>query len=118
MTRSRALAVSAGITTLTALSSYGAAGAVYSSHGDDFSYDHNARSRLGNCDQESDSNHTKGLYDYDTANEASNGEIEDSTGNDGNCGQSGALAQAILRHRTCERNLVSWDCDNWADTQK
>ncbi|MGH9185697.1 MAG: hypothetical protein ACRD0U_07790 [Acidimicrobiales bacterium] len=54
----------------------------------------------------------------DTSTSASNGEIEDSTGNDGDCAQTGALAKTILRHRTCEKDFLAWDCDNWADTQK
>jgi hypothetical protein len=119
MSTAATLTKSAGVAVFALASSYGAAGAtVFSYHGDDYSYDYNNLRALANCDQESDSNHTKGLYDYDTSTSGSDGEIEDSNGANGDCAQSGALSRDILRHRTCEKNNISWDCDNWADTGK
>jgi len=102
---------------IAATSSWGVAGAVRSTHGSDYSEDYQSN-RLQNCDRESDSNHTQGVYDFDANTGGGDGDIEDSNGNNGDCAQTGELRATIKRHRTCERNLLAWDCDNWADTKR
>lgn len=83
--------------------------------GQDYSQDYNARHYLRNCDRESDSISTKGIYDFTSAG-ASNGNISDQDGNNGVCASknTGGL---IIRHRTCENeNWWPDQCGNWTAT--
>ncbi|MDP1820106.1 MAG: hypothetical protein Q8K58_09490 [Acidimicrobiales bacterium] len=96
-------------------SSYTVASAATSYQGSDYSYDYNSRHNLRNCDAESDSTATKGIYDF-TASGDHNGSISDQDGNNGVCA-SKATGGTIARHRTCE--IPNWwpdECGNWQAT--
>jgi hypothetical protein len=94
--------------------SHSAASAATSYHNEDFSYDYASRTALRTCDQESDSNRTKGGWATSpTGGEV--GAVVDADGANGICASSGAGA-VIRRHHTCERNHITWDCDNWQAT--
>lgn len=95
--------------------SYSAASAVYSYQGSDYSYDYNSRTYLRNCDQESDSTATKGIYDFNSSGD-SDGNVSDQDGNNGVCASKNT-GGTINRHRTCE--IPNWwpdECGNWAAT--
>lgn len=70
---------------------------------------------LRNCDQESDSTATKGIYDFNSSGD-SNGNVSDQDGNNGVCASKNT-GGTINRHRTCE--IPNWwpdECGNWAAT--
>lgn len=69
---------------------------------------------LVTCDLEPDGNPVKGVYAFDVATDESDGAIEDLDGAGGTCARI-ETSRAIVRHRTCERNHLAWDCDNWVD---
>lgn len=108
------LASTFAVSALTMTGSYTVAGAVRSYHGSDYSEDYNNLRALRSCDREADSNRVKGVYDFDTTG-GGNGEIEDTDGSNGNCASTGT-SQNISRHRTCEKNHIAWDCDNYQNT--
>ncbi|MGH9185700.1 MAG: hypothetical protein ACRD0U_07805 [Acidimicrobiales bacterium] len=83
-----------------------------SEHGSDFSLASTDGRTLTTCDAEGDGNPVKGVYDLDTSTSDGNGAIEDQDGAGGTCAQL-EVEGVILRHRTCERNHLAWDCDNW-----
>lgn len=88
--------------------------AAYSNHGSDWTRDYNARLNFQNCDNEADSNITKGLVDNDGSGGLANS-VTDGNGSGNNCASSPA-GFTIARHRTCERNNVARDYDNWVST--
>lgn len=95
--------------------SYVAASATTSYQGSDYSQDYNSKQNIRNCDQESDSTATKGIYDFNSSGD-SNGNISDQDGNNGVCA-SKATGGTIARHRTCE--IPNWwpdECGNWTAT--
>lgn len=95
--------------------SFGAASAATSYQGSDYSQDYNTRRYLRNCDRESDSTSTKGIYDFNSTGGA-NGSISDQDGNNGVCASRNA-GSTINRHRTCETpNWWPDTCGNWAAT--
>ncbi len=83
---------------------------MYSYHGADYSYDYSDYDHIRTCDRESDGNDIKGVYDT-TGNKQSNGEVGMSSGY-GWCVSENALAP-IYHHRTCERNFLTWDCNEY-----
>jgi hypothetical protein len=114
--RLRGVLLATGIATLVMTGSYSVAGAtVISYHGDDYTYDYNSRHYIANCDQESDSNHTKGGYAFQTTG-GEFGHVEDSDGANGICATANDPVYQYIRHRTCEKNLLDWDCGNWQAT--
>lgn len=106
------------ITAFLTFGSTGVASAIYSVHGDDQSNDYDTsygvKTGLRNCDRESDSNKTKGGWAI-TPSGGESGSVTDGDGNNGICATS-AQHERIYRHHTCEKNLLSWDCGNWAAT--
>lgn len=88
---------------------------VYSYQGDDYSYDYSSKHNIRNCDSESDSTSTKGIYDFNGEG-GSNGNVSDQDGNNGVCA-SKATGGTIVRHRTCETpNWWPDQCGNWQST--
>jgi hypothetical protein len=84
-------------------------------HGRDYSHGSTDGHSLTTCDMEKDGNPVRGVYGYfDPATGYGDVVIEDIDGVGGNCA-SITTDRTILRHRTCERNLFAWDCDNWQD---
>lgn len=98
----------------TAAGSLGVANAATSYHGNDTTVDYNGRANFENCDNEADSNITKGLVDNDASGGSANS-VTDGNGSGNTCASS-AAGFAIVRHRTCEKNNLAWDCDNWVAT--
>lgn len=84
-------------------------------HGRDRSTSEADGTALVTCDLERDGNPVKGVYDFDTATSGGDGAIEDLDGAGGRCARI-ETRRVIVRHRTCERNHVAWDCDNWVDS--
>lgn len=83
-------------------------------HGSDQSTVDSSGTSFITCDLERDGNPVRGVYDFDTATSGGDGAMEDLDGAGGRCARI-ETPQAIVRHRTCERNHVTWDCDNWVD---
>jgi len=111
----RKVAAAVALSAIVVSGSYATAGAVTSFHGSDYSQDYSAKTRLRACDLESDSNQVKGGWSTSlTAGET--GSVTDSDGANGVCATGGPGAGTIKRHHTCEKNLFSWDCDNWQTT--
>jgi hypothetical protein len=89
-----------------------AASAIVSYHGDDYSFDYNAKTYIKACDMESDGNEVKGNYDFNNSGDAS-GSVIDGDGNNGVCASKNT-AGTIVRHRTCEAiNFWPDSCGNW-----
>jgi len=112
--RRRAALLLAGVTLASVGGSYTVAGAATSYHGSDYSTDYDGRMKLRTCDQESDSNIVKGGWSY-TSNGGEDDSVTDGDGANGVCASAPATA-GIEKHHTCEKNLFSWDCDNWQAT--
>lgn len=107
-----------GSAVLLFAASAGVAGAVTSYHGSDYSQDYTGpfgpSTGFKTCDMESDNNKTKGGYATSpTGSEV--GSVGDNDGANGVCASTSSAAK-IRRHHTCEKNLLSWDCDNWQAT--
>lgn len=85
---------------------------VVSHHGKDYSKGSPDGLRFTVCDMEPDNNAVKGVYRTSDGG----GELEDLGGADNRCA-SITTNRPILVHRTCERNLIGWDCDNQADNE-
>ena len=80
--------------------------------GSDFAYDYNSKTYISACDQESDGNEVKGVYDFNNSG-GSNGSALDSDGSNGACA-SRNTGGTIYRHRTCEAiNFWPDNCGNW-----
>jgi hypothetical protein len=115
MQKIRELAGAGAMTLLVMGGSYATAAASTSYQGSDYSQDYNAKQNIRNCDQESDSTATKGIYDFNSSGD-SNGNVSDQDGNNGVCA-SKATGGTIARHRTCE--IPNWwpdECGNWQAT--
>lgn len=110
----RQLIIGVAVFGATTLGSVGIADGVYSYHGADWTRDYNGRQNFENCDNESDSNITKGLVDNDGSGGSANS-VTDGNGSGNTCASSPA-GFTIARHRTCEKNNIAWDCDNWVST--
>lgn len=103
------------MTAVIVTGSFGVASAVVSYQGDDFSRDYNSKQYLRNCDKESDSTATKGIWDFTGAG-GTDGSISDQDGNNDNCA-SANTGSTIYRHQTCE--IPNWwpdTCGNWEAT--
>ncbi len=107
--RSRRVAAPGGVTEVPEPEN---SGTTRSEHGSDFSLASPDGTTFTTCDVESDGNPVKGVYDLDTSTSEGDGAIEDQDGAGGTCARL-AVEGVILRHRTCERNHLTWDCDNW-----
>lgn len=79
-------------------------------HGTDYAKGSADGLRLTVCDMEPDHNAVRAVYE--TSN--GGGAVEDLDGAGGTCARI-RTDRPIRRHRTCERNLIAWDCKNWAD---
>lgn len=109
------LAAAGAFSAVVLAGSYGAAGAVTSYQGSDYSQDYNSKKYLRNCDQEADSTSTKGIYDFNSSGD-SNGNVSDQDGANGVCASKNT-GSTINRHRTCENpNWWPDTCGNWAAT--
>lgn len=110
-----AVAIMSGAT--CAVLSAGAAEAVKSYQGSDYSQDYNTRKYIETCDMESDSTPVKGIYEMNTG---SSGDVKDADGNNGVCGSknaAGTTSNYINRHKTCEyRSFWPDECGNWQAT--
>lgn len=99
----------------TALGSFGAASGVTSYHGNDYSYDFSSFKKLRTCDREADNNRTKGGWSA-TQNGSEDGSASDSDGANNACGETGLPGTEgpyIIKHHTCEKNHLTWNCGNW-----
>jgi hypothetical protein len=83
-----------------------------SRHGDDYSYGAPDGRTFTVCDKEPDGNPVRGVFDFDTATPGGDGALDDLDGAGGTCA-SIKVNERIVRHRTCERNYLAWDCGNW-----
>lgn len=115
MSRIRQAAGAVALCAAVLTASWGVASAATSYQGSDYSQDYNSKHNMRNCDQESDSTATKGIYDFNGSGD-SNGNISDQDGNNGVCA-SKATGGTVNRHRTCE--IPNWwpdQCGNWQAT--
>lgn len=94
------------------LSSYSVTNASISRHGSDYT-EVAGPTFVTACDKESDSNRVKGGWSYSNGG-GEQASVGDSDGNNANCGNRQA-DRRVERHHTCERNVLTWDCDNWVD---
>jgi hypothetical protein len=106
----RALATSTVVAGVAFFSAYVPTSASISRHGSDYTEVAGPRFAV-TCDKESDGNRVKGDLSRTTTGGA-NASVFDSDGNNANCGQLESPF-VVRRHHTCERNVLTWDCDNW-----
>lgn len=64
------------------------------------------------CDEESDENLVRAMVDTEIDGTTTRSEVEDPGGSDGQC-VGVSIGGTALRHRICERNLLTWTCGNW-----
>lgn len=91
------------------------ADAAVSFHGSDISFDFNTYRSIHACDQESDANKVKAGYAIEV-NGNESGSVTDHDGYNNICAQGGPSGNTIKRHHTCEKNLLTWNCGNWVQT--